>query len=125
MNTEIGQKLLSLVPGGYYKHLSSETTIRRDGSQSETVLLGIQAHTQDAVKAIREALPIKLWSKSNDGTRWKYNADYQGVKVQIYAVDEAPPTCKLVKEEITVTEQVPVKFEQRVVTKTVEKWICD
>jgi hypothetical protein len=56
---------------------------------------------------------------------WEYRSKYKGLAIRIYACNEAPASCKAITEVRTVTEQVPLTFGTRVVTKeVVVGWDC-
>jgi len=86
-----------------------------------------QAHTQAQAKELRKHLPHCIWHKHyEDGCKWwEYTANAKGLTMRIYAIDEAPATCKAIYKEQTVQEQVPVAFETRTVRKQVlVGWDC-
>lgn len=110
-------KLVAKVPAEVYFSVNGS---------DEDLSLSLQAHTQADVQAIRACFPGTFWSKSYSelSAWWDYDTVIDGVPVNIYAVREAPPTCKLIETEIETTEEVPTKFETRTVKKVVQKWEC-
>lgn len=107
-------KLLELPEGQHFD-------VRFDG------YLEMQCWTQAAVKAARACFPGVVWAKSYEGGEldwWEYRGLWGGVPVKIYACQEAPPTCRLIEEEIEVEEEVPVAWEKKPVKKVVAKWEC-
>lgn len=91
--------------------------------------VSIQAWTQLAAADVRAMAPAGLiWKKSYAEAHdwWEYDA-FSGrlnCDIHIYAVAEAPPTCRVEKRTIEVEEDVPVAFEKRMVKKEVVEVIC-
>jgi hypothetical protein len=84
------------------------------------------ANTQKDVAAVRGFFPGALWKKRHDDGFgwWEYDADWNGISINIYGCREAPPTCRAIEETIIVKERVPVTFEEREVEKKVIRWDC-
>ncbi len=83
--------------------------------------------TQADVRAIRAAFPGTIWTKryEQECGWWSYTGTSPaGHAVAIFACREAPPTCRAIVEMVEVEEQVPVKFETRLVTKERVRWEC-
>jgi hypothetical protein len=71
--------------------------------------------------------PGVFWKKHfSSGTQWwSYDGIWDGLKIHIYAIKEAPPTCTAIIETRKVKKQVPVAFEEREVEETVViGWDC-
>lgn len=99
--------------------------------------IAIQARTQREARAMRQIVGIRLWQKrhSEKCNWWELIGITNGIEVQIYAITEAPPTCKLVEETYTEVQDVPVEFEQRLmdvpvryeqqeIVRTRQVWQC-
>lgn len=88
----------------------------------------VQAHNRAAAQQIRSCFPGLFWRKlSPDVTKlswWEEEAYSKGVRINIYAIQEAPPSCKAIEEEYEEEEKVPTAFETRMVTKTRTRWEC-
>jgi hypothetical protein len=99
-----------------------------DGTETELTYRGIefQANSQDDVRRIRSYFPGVFWQKEwvENCKWWSYSTKLNGIPLQIYAVQEAPPTCVAIEEEYEVEENVPVVFEKKIVTKKRLKWDC-
>lgn len=87
-----------------------------------------QVHSQEDVARIRRLLPGLVWKKHYDQDLgwWNYTAysSEMGCNLQIYAVTENPPTCRIERRTIEVEEDVPVTFEKRMVQKEIVEVIC-
>lgn len=89
--------------------------------------LRFQASSQAAVREVRRRFPGVFWTKewAESCGWWTYRGEFRGVRIHIYAVSEAPPTCHAVEETVEVEEPVMVPTgETRKVTRTKLKWIC-
>lgn len=91
--------------------------------------VAIQAWTQEAAANVRALLPGLIWKKSyseiNDW--WEYDTYSLALDcaVHIYAVREAPPTCRIERRTEMVEMEVPVKFEVKMVPTEVVEVHCD
>lgn len=89
--------------------------------------LRFQADTQAALHRLLPLLPHVIWKKeyNNYAKWWAYTAEWNGLNLKIYAVKEAPPTCKVITEEQEVEEIVPTTWEVVKVKKmVVVGWDC-
>ena len=89
--------------------------------------LEFQAYTQADVERIRGMLPPVIWNKNyvEFSGWWAYSAEYKDIILYIYAVKEAPRTCKAIVEKKIVIEKFPTAFEERAVEKEViVGWDC-
>ena len=92
-----------------------------------TNILSFQAPKQSDVNIIIGYFPGCIWAKAwNKGLSWwEYHTKYKGYKIKIYAVAEAPKTCKAITEKQKVKEQVPETFKEVWVEKEViVGWDC-
>lgn len=104
----------------FWDHLDAlrdtlETLPRDQHFSLDENTLEFQAHTQEQVKRIRALFSGVIWKKEyNKGCNWwSYRGNLiSGLKLHIYAVSEAPATCK------AITEKRPV---MRVVTPEVKE----
>lgn len=120
-NTELllkAAELASLLPEWAFWNI--------DFNGMERQNLEIQAASQEKARELRQVLLIPHWKKefSQSLNWWEWIAEIGELRVRIYACKEAPPTCKLIEEEYTTTERVPVAFEEREVVKTRKRWDC-
>jgi hypothetical protein len=90
-----------------------------------------QASSQAQVAAIRAALPGAIWRKEWNGAVkwWEYSAlvciESEEFQVRIYAVHEAPKTCRAITEKRAVTRDVPLTYRQETVFEDViVGWNC-
>jgi hypothetical protein len=79
--------------------------------------IGVQCSTQAAIKAVRVLFPGTVWKKEPRGDSWSYTGEYNGVAIRLYACEEAPEGCRLVK----YTVELPAR-EAETVTKY--RWDC-
>ena len=114
--------LFKALPKTYYWSV----TIQISSKGITTIQAGAQAGNQREVRELMSLLPHTIWKKNyrEDCQWWEYNGNCDGIKVNIYACSEAPPTCKAVEETYEVEEAVPVAFETRTVTKKRMRWDC-
>lgn len=118
----------------YLLRLEMPTDAYLDVQEDGTV--NAQCATQDVVRRFRVAFGGGVvWRKEfvESCNWWEYNATivvryFIGLpltfNVHIYAVREAPPTCKAIVETYETEESVPVTFEKRKVTKERVRWDC-
>jgi len=91
--------------------------------------LSFQARTQEEARRIRSYFKGVTWTrKYNNGFEddgeikaqwWEWNAKDGAYNLRIFAIKEAPPTCRAIYEERTVTRAVPVAYEEREVVERV------
>jgi hypothetical protein len=109
--------------------------------KTESLVIKVHCYTQDKVRELRRAFPGIVWRKTRRDSIgwWEYKAQLDDTTtIKVVGCTEAPPTCRQVTEEVEVTEKVPVEFteemqpvkvptryEDRTVTKTVTRWVCD
>lgn len=88
--------------------------------------LRFQGHTQENTRAIRALFPGALWKKAYEDACnwWTYTGVFHGVMLHIYAVSEAPPTCRRIVDKVEVEREVPVTFETRKVIEERVRWEC-
>lgn len=142
-NTELTRRIFAehavKIPASLYFSIDDREGKR--GRVAETLELQVHTHTQDDVKALRAAFPGSVWRKKRCDSLdwWEYSAKLdEHTTIVAIACKEAPATCRQVTEEVEVMERVPVEFaeemqpvqvptryEERAVTKTVTKWVCD
>jgi len=90
-------------------------------------MLGFQGNTQSNAAYIRSLFPGVFWRKAfikGACNWWEYYGNYEGVDIKIYAVSEAPPTCKAVTRIVEFEEEVPTAFAMRLVKRKVVEWDC-
>lgn len=90
--------------------------------------LEMQAATQDDVAALLLCFPGVIWQKEwvESVGWWQYTGKtMDGIRLQIYAVRQAPRTCTAIMEEREVEERVATGYETRKVRKQViVGWDC-
>src|SRR5574337_390375 len=79
--------VLDLVPDGVWVDFDEGT---------HGIRLCFQGHTQERTKEIRSWFHGVVWTKAYEESLkwWTYTTVFQGVDINIYAVSEAPPTCR-------------------------------
>ena len=95
-----------------------------------TFRVAIQAWTQAAAADVRAMAPKGLvWKKSyaEDSDWWAYDAFSPTLDcdIHIYAIREAPPTCRIERRMVEVEEEIPVAFEKRMVQKEIVEVHCE
>lgn len=83
--------------------------------RADPIQLGIQAHTLDEVQEVKKALKLHgSWKRRTYAkkTTWMHTTHSKGIRVQIYACEEAPPHCKPIKETRVRKKKVPVEWEE-------------
>ena len=100
-----------------------------DGTFFETNGTTLEFHgkTLDDVHAITRSFPGSIWRKhwKSWPSWWEYTTTYQGIKMRIYAVQEAPQTCTAITAIRTVEKEVPVAYEtQQVEEQVIVGWDC-
>jgi len=101
-----------------------------DGAHFDTLGesgLQFQCPTQDEARAVRKCFPGTMWRKQwvSGCNWWKYSSEYNGFKLEIYAVTESPAKCTAIYEEKDVVERVPDGYRNQVVRKKViVGWNC-
>lgn len=99
-----------------------------DNTEADLNSISFQATTQKNVEVIRKNFPGSIWKKdfSKSLNWWTYTSNWRGWNLKIYAVTEAPKTCKAIIEKQVVMETVPIGWEERPVEKEViVGWNCD
>lgn len=90
--------------------------------------LQFQAEDQVGVHAITSALKLPApWRKSYDKNVkwWEYENRCNGLNFRIYAVRQAPPTCRAIVETRKVEKKIPIQFETHIVEEDViVGWDC-
>jgi len=89
--------------------------------------VSIQANTQEQVRAVRHVFPgATIWVKQwNEMCQWlEYTTSIDGIAIQIYAVKEAPPACRIVEEEVEQEMEVPVTVERQMVKVVRKRLVC-
>lgn len=89
--------------------------------------ISFQGHTQAHAAEIRALFPGVFWNKLFVGAGcnwWEYTAEFDGVRIKIYAVSEAPASCRRIVEEEWVEERVPVTFQVQRVKRERVRWDC-
>lgn len=89
--------------------------------------VSFQCNTQEEVRTVRAAFPGVIWTKAyvESGCNWwEYSGRTEDYSVKIYAVYEAPPTCRAIEETVMVEREVPVAFETQIVPEKRIRWDC-
>jgi hypothetical protein len=123
MTPELRDKLPALLP--LLLALPNDQHFELEFNDNDNAI-EFQCDTQIRVRRLRACFPGTVWQKSYSASCqwWEYATEYAGVKLRIYAVKEAPPSCRAIEEEVEVNEEVPVTFETRVVKKKIIRWDC-
>jgi len=76
--------------------------------------LQFQANTQEEVQTIMAFFPGAIWNKDYDLTRgwWDYRTKWRGYLIEIYAVREAPITCRAIMKKQTVKVKKPFLYRE-------------
>jgi len=96
----------------------------------DTDILGrvsFQPHTQEEVALIKSFFPGLIWKRTwNKGLNWwEYETEWNGIKVNLYAVHEAPPMCRAITERRMVTKRIPTEFKEVTEeTEVIVGWEC-
>lgn len=87
----------------------------------EKNLIDFQAPTQELVKKVRNAFPGIIWKKEwkQVYSWWEYTSSYNGVKLKMYNVKEAPKTCKAITEKKIVEQKIPTAWRIEKIEKDV------
>jgi len=120
-------RLLDRVPDGWYVDLSS--TYMLEGTSETVPSLAFQGHTQERCREIRALFPGTFWKKRyvEECRWWEYATQYGDIPIVIYAVHEAPVSCKPVEVEETYEAfELPEDHTYPLVKKTrkVVKYVC-
>ena len=103
-------------------------TIEQGYTGCAAIRLAIQAWTQAAAADVRATFPGLVWKKSycEEHDWWEYDAFSPALDcdIHIYAVREAPPTCRVERWTEMVTVSVPVAFETRMMPKEIVEVYC-
>ena len=120
----INDKLFEILP--LLKKLPTSTYVDNNAEGTE---LTIQANTQEQARELRCAFPAGLvWIKAYDADCkwWSYHTIWNGVRICIYAIKDAPKTCTAIIEKRKVTKKVPVEFKEiEVEENVIVGWNCD